>query len=179
MSAGLEIVAYDPDWPRQFAAERAQIAAALGALALRIDHNGSTSVPGLAAKPVIDIQISVASLAPMDAYRVPLTRLGYTHVPHADDAFCPYFHKPRAWPHSHHIHVVAAGGEEEMRTLAIRDYLRERADARAEYEELKRTLAPRFAAQSQSDRDAYALAKTEFIERTIAAARASGHPRFD
>ena len=175
----LEIVPYDPAWPGLFAAERARIATALGAIALRIDHHGSTSVPGLAAKPVIDIQVSVATLQPIDAYRAPLTRLGYTHRPHADDAFCPFLHRPATWPHAHHVHVVELGGEEEARTLAFRDYLREHADAAAEYERLKRSLAPLFSASRVGNRDAYARAKTEFIEQTIATARANGYPRLD
>ena len=61
----IEIVAYDPGWPAAFEAEAVRLRAALGALALRIDHNGSTSVPGLGAKPIIDIQVSVAALQPL------------------------------------------------------------------------------------------------------------------
>ena len=64
----LEIVAYDPDWPAAFEAEAIRLRSALGALALRIDHNGSTSITGLSAKPIIDIQVSVASLQPIAAY---------------------------------------------------------------------------------------------------------------
>lgn len=130
MREPISIVAYDASWPRMFEAERDRIRAVLGARALRIDHHGSTSVPGLAAKPVIDIQISVRQLHPIEAYDHLLARIGYVHVPHPDDAFCPYFHRPAAWPHTHHIHVVRHGGDEECRTLAFRDYLREHEDAR-------------------------------------------------
>ena len=121
----IELVPYDAGWPAAFAAEAARIRAALGALALRIDHNGSTSIQGLRAKPIIDIQVSVAALQPLAAYATPLEGLGYTHVPHADDAFAPFFHRPADWPHSHHVHVVEYGGREERRTLAFRDYLRD------------------------------------------------------
>jgi len=86
----LHIVPYDPTWPASFEAEAVRIREALGPIAVRIDHHGSTSVPGLAAKPIIDIQISVESLRPMDAYREPLRTLGYVHVPHADDSFGPF-----------------------------------------------------------------------------------------
>jgi len=137
MDEALEVVPYDTDWPRAFAAERDRIAALLGALALRIDHNGSTAVPGLPAKPIIDIQVSVERLHPIEAYAPSLARLQYIHVPHPDDAFCPFFHRPAAWPHTHHVHVVQAGGAEELRTLAFRDYLREHSDAAREYAELK------------------------------------------
>ena len=174
MTDGLEIRAYDPDWPRQFDAERERIAAALGGLALRIDHNGSTSVPGLAAKPIIDIQISVARLHPIAAYAAGLVELGYIHVPHADDAFCPFFHRPRDWPHSHHVHIVQAGGDEERRTLAFRDYLRAHPAAAREYEDLKRRLAPQYSATRPGDREAYAQAKGRFIEAIVARAGARG-----
>lgn len=177
MTAVLEIRPYDPDWPRQFEAERQRIAAALGALALRIDHNGSTAVPGLAAKPVIDIQISVGSLHPLAAYAARLAGIGYRHVPHADDAFCPFFHRPRDWPHTHHVHVVQAGGDEERRSLAFRDYLREHAEAVREYERLKRRLATQYSAAQPSEREAYAQAKGSFIEAVIAQALALGYPR--
>jgi GrpB-like predicted nucleotidyltransferase (UPF0157 family) len=172
----LAIVPYDPRWPAQFARERARLAAALGAVALRIEHNGSTAVPGMAAKPVIDIQVSVAAVQPM-TYLPLLERLGYVHVPHADDAFCPYLHRPAAWPHSHHVHVVEAGGVEEARTLAFRDYLREHPAVVAAYARLKHDLAPHFSASDPAARQAYADAKGEFIERIIAAALAEGYPR--
>jgi GrpB-like predicted nucleotidyltransferase (UPF0157 family) len=173
----LEVVPYDPGWPAAFEAEAMRIRAVLGTLALRIDHNGSTSVPGLAAKPVIDIQVSVAALVPLDRYGLPLQSVGYVHVPHADDAFCPFFHRPPTWPHSHHVHVVKAGDPEERRTLAFRDYLRAHPEAAAEYTQLKRALAPQFSAVSFGARQAYADAKTEFIERIIAAAFKQGYPR--
>ena len=177
MTLTLEIRPYDPEWPRQFEAERVRLASALGALALRIDHNGSTSVPGLSAKPIIDIQISVDRLQPLAVYVARLAGIGYVHVPHADDAFCPFFHRPGDWPHTHHVHVVEAGGDEERRTLAFRDYLREHAAAMREYEDLKRRLAPHYSATQPSAREAYAQAKSRFIEATIAQALALGYPR--
>ena len=177
MAPTLEIVPYDPGWPGAFAAEQARISDALGPLALRIDHHGSTSVPGLAAKPIIDIQVSVARLEPMDTYRVPLERLGYVHVPHPDDAFAPFFHRPAAWPYTHHVHVVTAGGAEERATLAFRDYLREHPDVARAYESLKRQLAPRYSAADFTSRQAYADAKTEFVSRVTDQALAEGYPR--
>ena len=177
MSDTIEIRDYDPDWPAQFAAERERIAAELGSLALRIDHNGSTSVPGLAAKPVIDIQISVRRLQPLESFGAGLARLGYTHLPHADDSWCPFFHRPAGWPHTHHVHVVEAGGAEERRTLAFRDYLREHAEVAREYEVLKRGLATEFNAGHFSSRQDYADAKTEFVSRIVERALAQGLPR--
>jgi GrpB-like predicted nucleotidyltransferase (UPF0157 family) len=77
----IEIVPYDPGWAARFVAEAACIREAMGSLALRIDHVGSTSVPGLAAKPVIDIQVSVASLGTLGIYADTLAKLGYSHIP--------------------------------------------------------------------------------------------------
>lgn len=177
MAETLSIVPYDESWPQAFAVERERIAAALGPTALRIEHDGSTSVPGLAAKPIIDIQVSVSDVGAMDAYRPALVQLGYTHVPHADDAVCPFFHRPTPWPHTHHVHVVEAGGEEERRTLAFRDYLRDHADVARAYEALKRRLAPRFDATEFASRQAYADAKGPFIAEVVARALAAGYPR--
>jgi GrpB-like predicted nucleotidyltransferase (UPF0157 family) len=179
MTDTLVIVPYDPSWPASFTVERDRIAATLGALALRIEHNGSTAVPGLAAKPIIDIQVSVAHVEPIDAYRPRLAELGYTHVPHPDDSFCPFFHRPATWPHTHHVHVVEADGDEERRTLAFRDYLREHDDVAREYAALKRRLAPRHAATDFASRQAYADAKGPFINGFVARALSEGYPRKD
>ena len=177
MGTTLQVVPYDPAWPDAFAAERDRFATALGAVALRIDHHGSTAVPGLAAKPIIDIQISVCRLQPMDAYVPGLVRLGYVHVPHPDDAFCPFFHRPAAWPHTHHVHIVESGGAEERRTLAFRDYLREHPGAARQYEDLKRQLASQYGAAELSSREAYADAKTELVTSLTERAIAEGYPR--
>lgn len=177
MREGLQIVSYDPRWPSAFEAEWVRIREALGPLALRIDHNGSTSVPGLAAKPVIDIQVSVQSLTPIEAYAQPLKSIGYHHVPHADDSFCPFFYRPSHWPHTHHIHVVSAGGDEERRTLAFRDYLRDDFDEARRYEQLKREIASNLAPKNDDAREAYARAKTEYVEGIVANALKAGYPR--
>jgi GrpB-like predicted nucleotidyltransferase (UPF0157 family) len=173
----LIIVAYNPEWPIAFSAERARLAEVLGTIAIRIDHNGSTAVPGLAAKPVIDIQVSVPQLHPIGAYAQRLVDLGYVHAPGPDDSFCPFFHKPAAWPHTHHVHVVASGGAEERRTIAFRDYLREHADVAREYEELKRALASRYSEIDVSSREAYAVAKTAFVMAVTQRALKEGYPR--
>jgi len=172
----IEIAPYDPAWATAFEAERDRLARALGSLARRIDHNGSTSVVGLDAKPVIDIQISVDALNPLDAYGRPLSVLGYTHVPDPDDAVCPFFHRPEAWPHTHHVHVVSHGGAEERRTLAFRDYLRDHDDVMRDYAALKTRLAPGYRAADPSAREAYAAAKAGFIEHVIQLALAAGYP---
>jgi GrpB-like predicted nucleotidyltransferase (UPF0157 family) len=172
----MRIVPYDPDWPAAFEEERARIAAALDGIALRIDHHGSTAVPGLAAKPIIDIQVSVEDVRDFGSYAGRLAALGYRHVPHEDDARCPFFHRPRRWPHTHHVHVVQSGGTEERDTLAFRDYLRARPDAAAAYAALKDRLS-RLLDSGAEGREEYARRKTDFVTRALAAAREAGHPR--
>ena len=172
----LQIASYDPRWVGEFESERERIAHALGTLARRIDHNGSTAVPGLDAKPIIDIQVSVNRLRPARVYAEPFVQLGYVHIPHPDDAVCPFFHRPLEWPHTHHIHVVQFGGVEERRTLAFRDFLREHRDVAREYVVLKKQLAAGVDAADASAREAYANAKTQFIERVVRIALAAGYP---
>jgi GrpB-like predicted nucleotidyltransferase (UPF0157 family)/ubiquinone/menaquinone biosynthesis C-methylase UbiE len=168
----IELRDHDPDWAVEFERECARLAHALGPMALRIDHHGSTAVPGLAAKPIIDIQISVASLKPIEAYARPLALCGYVHHPHDDDSFAPFFHRPASWPHSHHVHVVQAESDEARRTLAFRDYLRAHPESAREYESLKRELAARFVGDDAESREAYAAAKGTFVtaitERALA-----------
>ena len=177
MGKELQVSSYDPRWPLEFEAERNRIAQSLGQIAYRIDHNGSTAVPGLEAKPIIDIQVSVQQLQPIRRYAEPLATLGYIHVPHVDDAVCPFFHRPREWPHRYHVHVVESGGQEERRTLAFRDFLRDHSEVAKEYVALKKRLAPLIDAADPFSREAYACAKGEFIERILQAALSSGYPR--
>ena len=177
MTERLQISPYDPGWVMEFSAELNRLAHVLGTLARRIDHHGSTAVPGLEAKPIIDIQISVEQLQPLRAYADPLASLGYVHLPHVDDAVCPFFHRPGPWPHTHHIHVVQAGGPGERRTLAFRDFLREHPGVARDYVELKKQLATLADAADPLSREAYANAKSEFIDRVVQMALAAGYPR--
>jgi GrpB-like predicted nucleotidyltransferase (UPF0157 family) len=134
-------------------------------------------VVGLAAKPVIDIQVSVATLKPLDCYIPPVVALGYVRVPHQDDAICPYFHKPKMWPHTHHLHLVRAGGDNELRTLAFRDFLRDHPNVAREYEGLKRRIAASYDSGHFASQQAYAEAKSSFIARITGQAIAQGYPR--
>jgi GrpB-like predicted nucleotidyltransferase (UPF0157 family) len=174
----IEIVDYDRAWPEQFEAEANRIRATMGGLALRIEHVGSTSIPGIAAKPVIDIQVSVASLETLDGYVELLARQGYAHIPFGTvDAVYPFFRKPDAWPSTHHIHLCVLGSEHERRHLAFRDYLRAHPAIAARYVDLKRRLAAAHDGTSLESRERYSLAKTPFIERVLEQARAAGYPR--
>src|SRR5690349_7999108 len=100
----IQIDPYDPRWPQQFAHVGAALRDALGDIALRIDHIGSTAVPNLAAKPIIDIQISVAALDPVDPFRTPLEALGYVYRPDNAERTKRYFREPPGTPRIH-IHV--------------------------------------------------------------------------
>jgi len=173
----IDVVSYDPEWPRDFEKERDRLQASFGNVARRIEHNGSTAVPGLSSKPIVDIQISVDRLQPMDPYARALHACGYIHVPHADDDRCPFFHRPAEWPHTHHVHVVEAGSREERQTLLFRDYLRSHPDAARRYEGLKRELARVYGGNDAASREAYANAKTAFVAEILDHAAFESVPR--
>jgi GrpB-like predicted nucleotidyltransferase (UPF0157 family) len=165
------IAPYDPDWPVMFAAEAVRIRQALGDRALRIEHVGSTSVPGLAAKPVVDIQVSVASLEPADRYSTWLADLGYTHFPlGAFDLVYPFFKKPAEWPSTHHVHLCVAGSAQERDHLAFRDFLRRDPTVAAEYVTLKRRLSAAHDGLTMESQERYSLSKTEFVRSVLARA---------
>ncbi len=153
----VEISRYQPEWARRFADLGRSLRATLGAVAVRIDHIGSTAVPGLAAKPVMDIQISVANLEPPDAFREPLERLGYVFRADNEERTKRYFREAPGTRRTH-IHVRRSGSWAEQFALLFRDYLRTHPGDAARYETLKRTLAEQY----RDDRGAYTEAKVPF-----------------
>jgi GrpB-like predicted nucleotidyltransferase (UPF0157 family) len=162
------IADYDPLWPEKFQSHAGAIARALGATALRIEHIGSTSVPGLAAKPIVDILVVVADSADEDSYLPRMEAAGYELRVREPD-----FHEHRMFrtpAHDVHVHVYSPDSPEIERYLTFRDRLRKDPEARRLYEAVKRELA----ARSWPDMNAYAEAKTETIEGIIAAARQAG-----
>ena len=165
------VVPYDPAWPAKFERHAAMIREALGATALNIEHVGSTSVPGLSAKPVIDIQVSVASLVPHGRYVDTMATLGYRHVALSFDLVYPFFYGPPAeWPGTHHVHLCDAGGEQEWKHLAFRNYLRAHPETAQEYLALKRELARTHDGGTPQLMEAYSLAKSEFVSNVLRAA---------
>src|SRR5262245_5386994 len=169
------IAPYDPDWPVTFAAEAVRIRRALGDLALRIEHVGSTAVPGLAAKSVIDIQVSVPCLEPADRYRIWLGDLGYTHFSlGAFDLVYPFFKKPADWPSTHHVHLCIAGSAQERDHLSFRDFLCRNPTVAAEYVALKRRLAAAHDGLTMESQERYSLSKTEFVRSVLTRAFAEG-----
>jgi GrpB-like predicted nucleotidyltransferase (UPF0157 family) len=152
------VVPYDPIWPALFHEIGLSLRQTLGDIALRIDHIGSTSVPGLDAKPVIDVQISVRSFKPLDAYRLPLETLGYVFKANNPDRSKRYFREPPGRRRTH-IHVRQAGSWAEQMAVLFRDYLRTHPDDAMRYAELKYRLAEKFG----DDREGYTEAKEPFI----------------
>jgi GrpB-like predicted nucleotidyltransferase (UPF0157 family) len=164
----IEIVEYDPEWPKKFETHAKIIADALGGYALLIEHIGSTSVPGLAAKPVIDILVVVQDSADESVYLPRLEAAGYVlRVREPDWNEHRMFRTPER---DVHVHVYTAGCAEIGRNLTFRDRLRRNAEDRRRYEQTKRQLA----AQDWPDMNAYADAKTEVVESIIAASEAAG-----
>lgn len=164
----IKIDPYDPAWPARFDAEALSIRRLLGELALRVEHVGSTAVPGLAAKPVIDIQVSVPSLEPLSAYIDQLSQIRYGHVRlGAFDLVYPFFQKPAVWPSTHHIHLCLVGSEQERKHLAFRDYLRNHPAAAAEYVALKRQLALAHDGDTIASQERYSLSKSAFINSVL------------
>ena len=175
MGEPVEIVPYDPEWPLRFGREKQRLEAALGERALGIEHVGSTAVPGLAAKPIVDIQLSVGSFEPLHDYQEPLAGLGYGYRPD-DDSEHRFFLLEEDGRRAVQIHVCEAGGVWERYHLAFRDYLIAHPRVAEAYEDQKRRLA----ALHRNDRVAYADAKTPFIRSIDEHARRwieSGRPR--
>ena len=152
---------YDPAWPEQFELEAGLIRRALGENCLEIYHIGSTSVPGLAAKPIIDIMPVVRSLDGVDEARDALEALGYEYLGEFGIPGRRYLRKGGD-ERTHQMHIFAQGdGANITRHLAFRDYLRAHPDAREEYAVLKRALAERYP----YDIESYCDGKDAFVKR--------------
>jgi GrpB-like predicted nucleotidyltransferase (UPF0157 family) len=152
------IVPYDPHWPELFSRLGAAMRSALGDVALRIDHIGSTAIPGLDAKPILDVQISVAAFEPLDAYRLPLEHLGYVFRADNPDRTKRYFREAPGDRRTH-IHVRRVGSWPEQFALLFRDYLRGHSEDAKPYAALKQALAR----QHGEDRQGYTNAKSPMI----------------
>jgi GrpB-like predicted nucleotidyltransferase (UPF0157 family) len=170
----VRIVDYDQAWPALAEAELRRIKDALGGLAVLLEHVGSTAVPGLSAKPIIDLQLSVDAVESPERYVEPLERLGYLFVAAPESPDYHFFAKPPERPRTHHLHVCEVASEHEFRHVAVRDFLRTHADEAARYAALKRQLV----ARHPQDRLAYIEGKDEYVtaleERAVAWARGRG-----
>lgn len=173
----IEVVDYDSTWPALFEAESARLAAHFPPDSIcRMEHIGSTAVPGLAAKPIIDILVGVTDFGfVVDSVAPAMERAGYDYFfrPELgnDGPRHPWFiGRGPSDARVSHVHVARIDDVSQWDRVVFRDYLRSHADAALEYAALKRALAGRFA----DDREAYTRAKTEFITEALARARAEG-----
>jgi GrpB-like predicted nucleotidyltransferase (UPF0157 family) len=167
----VRVVDYDSRWPAAFETLRAHLAGALENLAAAIEHIGSTAVPGLAAKPIIDIDVLLNFASDLPLVIQILASLGYVHQGDLGITGREAFGTPVGLP-AHHLYVCPPESQEYRRHLALRDYLRARPSEALAYGNLKRSLAARF----RDDRSAYAASKREFVEILLQQALASHRP---
>jgi GrpB-like predicted nucleotidyltransferase (UPF0157 family) len=162
---------YDPAWPEMFKQERANLQSVLGPFILTIEHMGSTAVPGLAAKPIIDLLVGIRDLADARSGCIePLQALGYTYIPQYE-SWLPdelFFRKEVPGPWTHHVHVMEPSNPRWDAFLLFRDYLCAHPDAASAYGNLKKSLAVAF----KVDIAGYRNAKHNFVDAAMAKARA-------
>ncbi len=144
---------YSPEWPKEFKDIGKALRNALGEVANRIDHIGSTSVPGLAAKPIIDIQISVCSLEPVEPFLIPMESLGYVWKKNNGEKTKRYF-REKPGTRRTHIHTRKLGSWHQQFALLFRDYIRLHPSDHEKYERVKRELAERYRYERQTYVDA-------------------------
>lgn len=171
----VEVVPYSAEWPSLYEAEAEVIAAIMGDELVRIHHIGSTAVPGLHAKPIIDMLAEVCDIGSLDKLNGPMIAAGYTPMGEYGIAGRRYYFKGSEKQHTHHLHAFQAGCREVERHLLFRDYLRAHPAEAAKYARIKEALAARFPA----DIDAYMQGKDAFIkelERKAYAWNSRGHP---
>ncbi|HZU12394.1 MAG TPA: GrpB family protein [Chloroflexota bacterium] len=166
---------YDPAWPEMFAEEEAQIAAALGPMVLSVEHVGSTSVPGLPAKPIIDMLVTVRDMPEARQCAVqPLIDLGYVYYPEYEQ-WLPdemFFRKGPPGPWTHHVHVADATSPRWEEFILIRDFLRQRPEFAHAYGDLKKAVALLF----EDDFVGYREAKRPFLKALLDKARTEANP---
>ena len=165
MANPVVVVDYDPDWPRRFEFFQGRIMVALGGLAVGVEHVGSTAVVGLAAKPIIDMDVLLASADELPQAIERLATLGYTHqgdlgIPEREAFLAPAEDFP------HHLYVCPPNSCEFQRHLAFRDYLRSHSKEAKAYGHLKQALALKFA----HDRAAYIAGKDAFVQELLSRA---------
>jgi GrpB-like predicted nucleotidyltransferase (UPF0157 family) len=157
----IEIVDYDEQWPTEFQRLRERLLAALAPLAAQVEHVGSTAVPGLAAKPKLDVGVVVSA----EDVEAAIQRLGAIGFEHQGDLGVPGREALKGPDdgNAYHVYVYAENSEPLRAHLAFRDHLRTHPETASAYAELKRDLAARFV----TDRDGYTRAKSAFIQRVL------------
>jgi GrpB-like predicted nucleotidyltransferase (UPF0157 family) len=168
--APVVIVDYDARWPAMYEEERQRVLNATGELIVAIEHIGSTAVPGLGAKPIIDLMAAVRRLTDAEECIEPLESVGYEYVPEYNKIMPErrYFHKGPPERRTHHLHIVELTGDFWTRHLLFRDYLRAHPKEAQKYYRLKKDLSAKY----HTDREGYTEAKSSFIESVISKAQA-------
>jgi GrpB-like predicted nucleotidyltransferase (UPF0157 family) len=162
------VVDYDPTWPLIFQTLADRVAGAMAELALIIEHVGSTAVPGLAAKPIIDMDVVVASEHDISPAIERLTTLGYVHEGDLGIKGREAFSTPGGLP-AHHLYLCAADNPELRRHILLRDYLRAHAEVVQRYADVKRAAAE----SHRDDRQGYMAAKDAVVKEILRSAQAT------
>lgn len=156
----VEVVSYNPSWPRKFEEESKQIAIALGENIVTIHHMGSTSIPNIYAKPVIDILVEVKDIAKLDEQSLAMETLGYEVMGEFGIPGRRYFRKENQGIRTHNVHTFEVNSPEIIRHLAFRDYMITHPEAAQKYGELKRQLAKHYP----DDINGYMDGKDSFVK---------------
>ncbi len=157
------VVPYDPRWPALFEEAAAEIKAVAGDRILAVEHVGSTAVPGLSAKPILDVLAGVEDLVRSLELLPELAKLGYEYRPDEEIPDRHYFRRRLAGVRTHHLSLAEPTSAHYRNTIAFRDALREEPELARSYESLKLDLARRFP----HDRPAYTAGKTDFVLRVL------------
>ncbi|SMF86989.1 GrpB domain, predicted nucleotidyltransferase, UPF0157 family [Paenibacillus uliginis N3/975] len=155
---------YNPEWKKQYEDERVKISEALQDILMTIEHIGSTSVPGLGAKPIIDMMVGVMDLDQVGQEQIDrLMKIGYEYVHKPDFPERKFFRKGKWRAGTHHLHIYEMSGAQWRNNMLFRNYLRNHADTLAQYYQLKKELE----ARHKHDRVQYTAGKETFIQEVI------------
>ena len=160
ISGKVKVVPYNPMWPRKYAKEAALLQEAIGPLVADLEHIGSTAIPGLSAKPIIDIAVAVDDIGLVKSLIAPVEYLGYAYRALLLGIEGHHFFR-KGDPREYFLHVFAHRSDFWTRRIAFRDYLRANADVAIQY----RVLKERLAAEHTDDRTSYTAGKKAFVER--------------
>jgi GrpB-like predicted nucleotidyltransferase (UPF0157 family) len=155
----VRIEEYNDEWPLNYQEERRKIGEVMTDKAIAIEHIGSTSVPSLGAKPIIDLMVGVKGLNEVESFIEPLAEIGYEHVFHENFPNRRFFRRGQWRAGTHHLHIYVYGSVEWNNNILFRDYLRTHFEVLKQYYHLKKELAEKFP----HDRVAYTKAKHTFI----------------
>jgi GrpB-like predicted nucleotidyltransferase (UPF0157 family) len=160
MTRTIEVEPYNPDWPEKYHHEARQLTQIFASQLISIHHIGSTAIPGIKAKPVIDIMVVVHEIDQVEQYNSSMIGLGYSPRGEYGIPGRRYFPKVIDDVHSHHVHVYSQGHKDITLLLNFRDYLRDHPEQALAYSQLKEKLAQKF----RYDSAGYTEAKTDFVK---------------